>query len=49
MSKTHVWVVKMDAFQRDLRIRDLRSTIIAAGQKVNFWSTLEASLNKLKF
>jgi hypothetical protein len=27
----------------------LRSTIGAAGQKFNFWSTLEASLSKLKF
>jgi hypothetical protein len=37
------------AFRRDLHICGLRSTIRAMNQKVNFWSTSEASLNKLNF
>jgi hypothetical protein len=36
-------------FRRDLCIRGLRSTIRATDQKVNFWSTSEASRNKHKF
>jgi hypothetical protein len=40
---------EIDALQRDLHICGLRSRIRATGQKVNFWSTPKASLNKLKF
>jgi hypothetical protein len=37
--------IKMDAFQRDFRIRGLRSTIGATVQKVKFWSTPEPLSN----
>jgi hypothetical protein len=41
---THV-SIKTDAFRRDLRIRDLRSTIGATVQKVKFWSTPKSLSN----
>jgi hypothetical protein len=35
-------------FRRDLHIHGLRSTIGATSQKVKFWSTPKAYLNKLE-